>query len=351
MATITKRGAYQWRAQIRKKGFPTISQTFDTRADAEDWVKIKESEMTRGVFQDRTEAEATTLKSALERYACEFTVHKKSRKSEEQKIKIWCQHPLASSSLASLRSHDFATFRDARLAQGKSAATVRLELAVISHLFTVATKEWCLPLTNPIINIRKPRVKNERARRLSPEEEAILLGVIEKQGLISSKANAWIAPMVRLALATAMRRSELLALEWKNVDLRNAYAMLYDTKNGENRAVPLSSTAKAVLQSLARSKNGKVFPISANAFSLSFKRALVRARNKYYKECRINSQKPVEGFLHDLHFHDLRHEATSRLFEKGLNQIEAASVTGHKTLSMLKRYTHLNPSDIAKKLE
>ena len=351
MATIRRKGDMQWHCQIRKKGFPSQTRTFNTRAEAEAWAKLTEAEMIRGVFVSRAEAESTTLGDALDRYKREFTVHKKSAFSEGKKIDAWKRHKLSSRFLATLRPTDFAAYRDERLEAGKKASTVRLELAVISHLFTVAAKEWGIPLQNPVQNIRKPRLENARDRRLSEEEERYLLAAIDNPGSgAGNRRNVWVGPMVRLALETSMRRGELLSLEWKRINLERCFAVLPDTKNGEGRAVPLSSSAVAILNGIPRSIGGKVFPTTANAFRISFDRALKRAKKNYIDDCKQTGKEQENGFLEDLHFHDTRHEATSRLFEKGLNQIEAASVTGHKTLQMLKRYTHLNAEKLAKKL-
>ena len=124
-----------------------------------------------------------------------------------------------------------------------------------------------------------------------------------------------------------------MALRWENVDLTRRIAHLPDTKNGEARTVPLSSTSVGVLRALPRSLHGEVFPgLTAEAVKRAFARATRRAG--------------IEG----LHFHDLRHEATTRLFERGLNIMEVATITGHKDLRMLRRYTHLKAEDLAKKL-
>ena len=145
--------------------------------------------------------------------------------------------------------------------------------------------------------------------------------------------NPFLLPAVILAIETAMRQGELISLNWKHINLKKRTAFLPDTKNGESRGVPLSTTAADILRSLPRSINDQVFP---GVTGEAVKRAFIRA-------CR-------RAHIEDFHFHDLRHEATSRLFEKGLNAIEVASITGHKTLQMLKRYTHLRTEDLVKKL-
>ena len=131
-----------------------------------------------------------------------------------------------------------------------------------------------------------------------------------------------------------MRQSEIVSLRWKHVDLKKRVAYLPDTKNGDSRGVPLSTAAVDVLTALQRSeRDDGVFPgLTAEAVKRAFMRACARAN--------------IEG----LHFHDLRHEATSRLFERGLDAMSVATITGHKTLQMLKRYTHLKAEDLANKL-
>jgi integrase len=140
--------------------------------------------------------------------------------------------------------------------------------------------------------------------------------------------------MVQLALETAMRQGELRRLRWEHIDLHRRTAHLPDTKNGEARTVPLSTSAVAVLRALPRALHGDLFPgVTTEAVKRSYMRAIRRAG--------------IEG----LRFHDLRHEATTRLFEKGLNIMEVASITGHKDLRMLRRYTHQKAEDLARKLD
>ena len=142
MATLTKRGDGQWQAKVRRKGYPIVSKTFETKGKAERWARSIESEMDHGAFVSRAEAESTTLKEALERYLKEVTPTKKGAKQESDRIKVWMEHELAHRYLASLRSVDFAQFRDQKLADEASASTIRNQLNIISHLFNIARKEW-----------------------------------------------------------------------------------------------------------------------------------------------------------------------------------------------------------------
>ena len=352
MATIVKRGKNKWQAKIRKEGWPQQSKIFATRGAAVDWAAVIESEMARGVFTSRTEAEGTSLAEALDRYRDEVTVHKKSRAQESKTVEVWKRSDLAVRSLASLRGTDFAKYRDQCLKEGLAPATVRNRLALVSHLFTIARSEWGMEgLVNPVQGMRKPRVDNARDRRLSKLEEKYLLVALDDPGPgAGNRRNVWVPAIVRFALETAMRQEELVKLQWRHVDLENCVARVIDPKNGEDRSVPLSSQARTLLSDLARSIGGKVFPTTTSAVKQSWTRAKERAKRLYFSDCMVSGIEPDKSFLENLWFHDLRHEATSRFVEKGLGILEVASITGHKDLRMLKRYTHLHAPDLARKL-
>lgn len=339
MATFRKRSG-NWQAMIRRDGYPYQSKTFDTKADAEKWARDIEGQMDLGTFVSRKEAEQTTLSEALDRYEREVTPRKKGAAQERLRIRAWKRDPLAKRSLASIRGTDFATWRDKRLAGGASPTTARNDLALISHLFTVASKEWGMEsLSNPVAKIKLPAPGRARDRRLDPEVDRD--GLSEETWLLASCDDGphWLGPMVRLALATAMRQGELLALEWSNIDMARKVARVEKSKNDhtrrdrtEGRDVPLSSVSITVLKNLPRNLSGKVFDIGTMAVVHAFERACKRTG------------------IENLRFHDLRHEATTRLFERGLNPMEVAAITGHKTLQMLKRYTHLRAEDLAARL-
>lgn len=322
MATYVKRGN-SWQAQIRRKGHATVTATFDTKGEATKWAAGIEGDMARSKYVDNSKADQTTLATALEKYQ-KISDGKKGAKQEAVRIKRWLKHPLAEKYLSAITSSDMAEFRDERLDQDVATNTVRLELAIISHLFTVASKEWHMSgLQNPCTNIRLPKGSKERDRRPTTNE---LKKVCE-----AAKAIQFEMPVIiELAADTAMRRTELVMLRREQIRGRVAY--LEDTKNGDRRAVPLSTRALELLKQLPTRIDGRVFSLSPQSVSNYFPRA-----------CKVAEVK-------DLHYHDLRHEATSRLFERGLGLMEVAAITGHKTLSMLKRYTHLCPESLADKL-
>jgi len=355
MASFEQRESGWWQAKVRRKGHATQSRTFEKKVDAEAWARDIENKMDRGIFEDRREAETTTLRTALERYEREITSKKKAQRQEKNFIKHWLERSdFAEKSLAGLKSSDFAAFRDTRL-KIVSTQTVRHELKLIAHLFNVAAKEWGIPVTNPLLSIKMPAQGKSRERRVSADEVRYLLNAAENSGAIDkdgkSRANPWIAPIIRFALATAMRQGEILMLTWKHIDKGKRTAVLEDTKNGERRIVPLSPSALAVLEALPRTLRGPVFATTQEALAQSWKRAVKRAQRLYVVDCGEAGTEVDPDFLADLHFHDLRHEAISRLFELGLDAMTVSEISGHKTLQMLKRYTHLSKADVALRLE
>ena len=322
MASITKSQGI-WRVRIRQLGIPHISKVFPRKKDAQQWAIQTERALQLGLLSPDHDC---CLGDLLDRYANEITSKKKSAPSELDRIHKICRHSIAAIRLSQLSSNDIAKYRDDRL-KTVSGTTVVKDLLLISHAIKIAQREWGFRLaSNPVDNVTKPSVNKPRDRRLEDGEEEKLLKACRES------SNHWFLPLVQVAIETGMRRGELLSLTWDNVHLDKSWVHLPITKNGESRDVPLSAKARDIVSSLPRDISGKVFPIHVEALKSLWRRGMRRAD------------------LHDLHFHDLRHEATSRFFELGLNVVEVAAITGHKDLKMLQRYTHLRAEDLARKL-
>ena len=193
---------------------------------------------------------------------------------------------------------------------------------------------------------RLPDPQAETSQRPGPSSPS---GELDR--IVSASESPVLSDIIRFALETGMRRSELAGMTRTLVDLKKRTVTLPETKNGEKRIVPLSMEALRILSTLSRRIDGKVWGMEPDSITQAFIRALTRARATYEKECEEKGEKPNSSFLADLTFHDLRHEATSRFFEKGLNPMQVAAITGHKTLQMLKRYTHLKAEDLAELLK
>lgn len=268
-----------------------------------------------------------TLYDTLCRYMRTVSAKKKGQKREATRIRAWMQHPLADKKLCLLNGRHFIAYMDKRLSEGAAASTVRNELAIISHLFSICIKRWgVVGINNPILQIELPSPARGRQRRLAKKEELMLLDHAERVSPILQK-------IVVFTLETTMRRGELTKIEWRDVNMERRTILLRDTKNGDARTVPLSSKAADVLREIPR-RGRYVFNVKEDWITHAFKRACDNAG------------------IHDLRFHDLRHEATSRLVElQRFNMMEVALITGHKTLQMLQRYTHLNAATLVSRLD
>lgn len=336
MASFRQRGD-RWQVRVTVDGV-TVSDTFTSKGDAQRWARQQQVDMERGTYQPVRPA--LPFGSVLERYIREVLPSKRGRVPEQYILKAWQGRPLARLDIADIKPTDIARARDARLLE-VSATSVRRELDTLSGVFTMAVKEWQLCEGNPVLQVRKPPQGQARERTLMPGELARIIAASESPDFPA---------IVTLALETGMRRSEILGLRWEHVDLKRHVAHLPLTKNGTARDVPLSPAAGALLAALPRRIDGRVFVKNGTSLSDAFRRATDRARVLYVKECEAKGEHPDKGFLVDLRLHDVRHSAVTRLFEQGFNIMEVAAISGHKTLAMLKRYTHLKAEDLAAKL-
>lgn len=326
MASIRNRKG-KWAVRVVRKGYPDQYATFASKQDAERWARQAEAEMDRGTYVSLTEAQRVTLADVIDRFIREVLPGMKSAKDDRIRLAALKARPIAKYSMATLTAARVATYRDERLAEVKPDTVIR-ELAFLSSVINHARREWDINVPNPVASVRKPKPGAWRDRTLSADEEARLLTAVEPKG----RRNPWTKPLVVLALETAMRQGELLALRWENIDLANRVARLPQTKNGDSRTVPLSTKAAETLRKLPRCITGEVFPVRKSALHRVFVRATERAG------------------LNDFRFHDLRHTAITRMASKLPNVIELSAVTGHRSLSMLKRYYHPSAMDLARKL-
>lgn len=327
MASIRQRNG-RWQARVSRKGFPDEVKTFDTKSAAQQWARSAEAQLdltTR--FPQRGEIDGL-FGDMLERYSQTVTPGKRGADDEQIRIRMLRRYPIARYSMAHLTPAVIAAFRDERL-RTVSAGTVIRDLAVISSVINHARREWQIQIQNACDMVRKPAPPQGRNRLLSHDELKALLDALKPQG----RRSPWLRPLVELALETAMRRGELLALRWSEIDLQARTACLQLTKNGRSRLVPLSLQALAILAELPRHESGQLFPLTYMATAAAFKKACMRAG--------------IENF----HFHDLRHMAATRMAQKLPNVIELSAVTGHQSVQMLKRYYHPDATALARKLD
>ncbi|EEE1598422.1 site-specific integrase [Salmonella enterica] len=275
-----------------------------------------------------------SLYHALSKYYATTSVHKRGHQQEFYRVCVIQRHPVAQKMMDEITTVDIAAYRDFRLSQinvrtGRniSGNTVRLELALLSSLYNLARVEWGTCRTNPVELVRKPKIAGGRDRRLTSQEERRLSRYFREQ-------NPALYTIFHLAIETAMRQGEILSLQWEHIDIQHGVAHLPHTKNGSTRDVPLSRKARRLLQDMGIAMTGAVFNYTSAGVKSAWRTALQR----------LNIQ--------NLHFHDLRHEAISRLFELGtLNVMEVSTISGHRSLNMLKRYTHLRAYQLVSKLD
>ena len=356
MGTIIKRkgsdGRAVYQTQIRVKN-PHDSkrynhtQTFDTRREAKAWLRDYEGEIRRKLKGKPQDAQAFTLAQACRRYITDICPTLKAGDSDAARLERWIQrHPLRNTPLAEIHRGQLADWRDDRLDVVKPS-TVKKELGLLSRVIEAAIQDWGYDLTeNPIKRIRKPKSDDARDRRLRGPEEAYLLQAArpERQpGYHNHPArNASMELILILSIETGMRRSELTRLEWQHVHEDKGYALLKDTKNGESREILLTSRAAETLKALREANPGEhVSPYTVEAIRNAWRRILIRARKTYRADCEARGEEPEPTLFTDLTFHDLRHEAISRIADKtGWDPNRLSKFSGHRSLSSLKRYVH-----------
>jgi integrase len=348
MATIREHGN-KYQVQIRKKGHKPISKSFLKRIDAEAWARKTESEMERGVWRDTAAADEKSLAAVLIDYRDGHGSEVRDKEIPARIDAIIARWPacekLSMSVLNRTSINDYIGMRRGVV----SGSTINKELGIISAAINRAISNG-LPVENPIEKVIRPKNNQARNRRLAEsetDEDGRQLKEHELRSLLrelkprtreagrlgAGVDNPRIRWIVRFAIETAMRRGELLSLTWKNVFLKKNYVHLPKTKNGKPRDVPLSTRAIRCLWVLKKMSDGeeRVFPFTESALRKTFDRACARAK------------------IEDLHFHDLRHEATSRL-ARFLDMGELTKMTGHDDPRVLMRYYHPRAEDMAKKL-
>ncbi len=328
MATIRKRnGKYQ--VQVRVQGSTAISKTFTRLEDAKAWARLTEIEAEQiGLPADPRRLAKITVGELLERYRDEVVSKKRGAEYETIMVNAMLRHPWAKRSLAHIDGATFAEHRDARL-RAVLPCTVKRELAMLQHAFDVAIKDWSIPLrANPIKAISKPGGAKKRDRRLCKGELARLFRTAKQCRGYHMRA------LILLAIETGMRQGELLAAKWSHINLQARHWFIPLTKNGESRTIPLTRRCIRTLRILKKGAGDArgVFDLTREAVKCSWRRIMKRSG------------------IEDLNFHDLRHEAISRFFERGLSVPEVSLISGHKDARMLFRYTHMTAAHVLAKL-
>ena len=316
--------------EIKRQGHKNIYKTFNQKSDAMKWGRSVELQLDQSRYRDTSNASKTTLLSVMERHLKERLRVVRAPKKEQSRFNVIKKHDIVKRSLSSLTPQIFARYRDERMDDGISNSTICRELSFMSIAIKKAIRFYnCWLPEHPIPNDIKPKENPPRNRRLQEGEFEKLMQHCK------TKRNSYWCSMIEFAIETAMRLNEQLTLKWDQVDLKKMMITILaeHSKTGVERKIPLTPRAIQILNEIPRHIKGRVFPVSLNNFQRAWRSITRNAEIK------------------NLHWHDLRREACSRLMEQGLSISEVQMFTGHKTLSlMLQTYSQHNPSVVAKKL-
>lgn len=341
MATLRKRGEYQWQALIEKKNRATgvvhkEAKTFTTRAQAQEWAREIEAALARGQYNDNRQAAATPLRDLITRYRDEITPRKKGAKQETVRLNKWLKHELADRMLTLIQPSDFAGYIADRRAEGRAEQTIKSEIIAISNVFKVAGADWGYNIENPIKRISKPGGSRKRDQRILPEVWPAIAAAL------SARRNPYYVVIAELAIETAMRQGELFALTWADIDLSGRHLTVREGKdttgkNDKSRIVPLSVRAVELLTALPRPirNDERVFQVGHTTSADGLSRAFTAAAAAAGIPAR---------------FHDTRHEACSRMAPH-FEMHELMKITGHETAGQLIRYYNPTAKELTAKLD
>jgi integrase len=324
MATIRKRFG-KWQVQIRRHNYPQIIKSFKEKSTASKYAREIELKMDKQQFEDYSNAASTTLRDILTRYRDEITPKKKGAKWETYKLNLLIRHKISSLSLLHLNPTALCALKN-ELSINRKPGTVKHYFNFINNAWNTAERVWGinLPPKNPIKYVILDKVYDRRDRILNEEEYKKLLAS-------ASVSNLRILnDMIILAYQTAMRFGEILKLNRRDVDLNKRLITLRDTKNGEDRTIPISNIAIEVLRKYPFGE--RYFMIKRDQFRHYFEQACRRAE------------------INNFRFHDLRACAITKMFLSGMTVPEVAVISGHKTWSQLSRYTRIKPEQLIDKI-
>ncbi|WP_411727173.1 tyrosine-type recombinase/integrase [Methyloglobulus sp.] len=336
-ARETQDGKTSYRVKIRLKGYPAQTATFQRLTDAKKWAAATESAIREGQHFKTAEAKKHTLAELLDRYIKDVLPTKPKQAVKQQQQLEWWKDKIGAYLLSDISPSMIVQCRDG-LASGetyrgtqRSPATVVRYMAALSHAFTIAVNDWQWLEDSPMRKVKKPKESRGRVRFLDDGERTRLLAACKES------SNPWLYPCVILALSTGMRQGELMGLKWQDVNLKDGYLILHETKNGERRRVPLAGLGLELLREHAKVRRldtDLLFPGTA------------------HKTKPIGLRKPFlnalqAAVINDFHWHDLRHCTASYLAMNGASLAEIAEVLGHKTLQMVKRYAHLSDRHVS----
>lgn len=329
-----KDGSFTYRARVRVKGHPSVSESFNSLTLAKKWKRNTESAIEQGRYQFSSIEKKHTLAEMIDRYIEIILPTKPKNARNIKQHLLWWKKELGHCLLAEIKPNQIAQKRDELLAQNtfykkpRSSTTVVRYISSLSHAFAIAIREWEWISENPAQKINKPRLPQGRIRFLDVSEKDRLLKVCKESN------SSYLFPIVVLALSTGMRKGEILSLRWDDIDFDRGAILLQTTKNGERRMIPLVGLSLELLRKAKFASQTKlVFP------SLKDHNISIDIRSAWEKALR-------KAQVLNFKFHDLRHTAASYLAMNQASLLEIGELLGHKTIQMTKRYAHLSNSHL-----
>ena len=340
MAYLRKRKGKKgtrWQAVIRMGGRRSQVSTFRTKGEAEDWARGIETAISKGSYLPTFEAKRRTVRDLLERYIETEIPKKKDQVNPKRHADFWIDR-LGDLKLFELSRAAIVEVRD-DLSKDRAPSTVNRYLALLSHACTMGEREWEWMESNPLRKVSRMAESTGRVRYLSDDEREKLLEACR------DSEHPHLYAIVLIALTTGARKSEILGLRWKDVDLGSKRAVLHDTKNKERRTLTLVPQVIAELrelQKVRRIDDDLIFhdPDATAVLRGGHKPPGYFYFEKDWRKARDSAQ------IEDFRFHDLRHSCASYLAMNGATTAEIAAVLGHKTLVMVKRYSHLSDEHV-----
>lgn len=335
---IGKDGNKSYHVEIRIKGYKPMRATFDRKTDAKTWAGEIESKMRRGLRIKDAEATKHTLAELIDRYIKEELPNRKSDQAKFKMQLVWWRDKIGDCMLSQITPNLLSKYKDVLAKEPslkpqkgnltRSGATVNRYMACLSIVLSKATKEWEWIDENPMFKVAKKQETRGRVRYLAREEKSKLLSECKN-------LSRELYLLVLIAVTSGARYGEIINLKWNNIDFSNRLYHFLNTKNGDDRGVPIAGIVFEELKVFGNVRNIKSDYIFSNKNG-----GKLYLRNLFYKAMENSG-------IEDFHFHDLRHTAASYLAMNGASLLEIAEILGHKTLAMVKRYSHLTQKHTA----
>lgn len=335
MASIIKVGSH-WRAQVRKKGFPAETRTFETKALASAWALKTESNMAAMLHMDTRLIANMTLSALIDRYILEIGALKPFGRNKRDVLRL-LQDSMGHTLLPALTVDVLMRHIQARQKTGVGGVTIAIDLSYLGSVLKAAKNLWRLPVDTNVTAAARANMKymglspksRERERRPTDEEITRICDWFAAKG---GRQKVPMGDLIHFAIATAMRCGEIIGLKWADLNESHKTITIRDRKHpqekeGNDQEVPLLGDAFAIVMRQPR-LGERIFPFANGTVSSLFPRA-----------CNALG-------IEDLRFHDLRHEGISRLFEQGYRIEQVALVSGHRDWKMLFRYTQIKARDL-----